>query len=360
MIKTLEMKNLVTLCALLLVQSIWCQNNTIIVLDANKDGIIDPYEALDVLLVLEEENKDGLTIAKFHEKALEKKRQDEEELLELFEEFGQDANGDVQLSNVKGELVDFAEMMDKNKDGVLTKKEVLSFNFEDAELADEQEIMERTEGILKEYKAVNNAFTLETVPKEKRGRFIEYDNNGDETITKEELLHFFRADNIPVQFDVKGKTAYMTGVITAALPATVLRLLNEHPEVDTIEMLTVPGSIDDDANLRAAIYVYKAGLTTKLNASSTVASGGTDFFLGGKKRIVEKGAYMGVHSWGGGPVAATEVPKDDPAHEKYLEFYEAVEVPASFYWYTLEAAPAAGMHKMTEEEMAKYKVRKSE
>ncbi|WP_299535459.1 hypothetical protein [Ulvibacterium sp.] len=354
------MKNLSRLCVFLVIQCLWSQDQVLTVLDANKDGVLDPYEALDVLLTIQKKSNGELTFSSLVELAQRKKQADEQEVLEMFEGFEQDNNGNVILSKLTGEMTSFAKMMDDNEDGLLSMAEAFAFDMEDALLADEEEIQERTEGILKEYKAVNDAFKLERVPKRKRGRFMEYDKNKDAVITKEELLNFFMADNIPVKFKVNGKTAYMTGVITTALPATVLRLLNEHPEVDTIEMLTVPGSIDDEANIRAAFYVNKAGLTTKLNAKSTVASGGTDFFMAGKKRIVEEGAYLGVHSWGGGPVPATEVPKDDPVHVKYLEFYEAVGVPTSFYWYTLEVAPAEGMHKMTAEEIEKYKVRKSE
>jgi hypothetical protein len=79
-------------------------------------------------------------------------------------------------------------------------------------------------------------------------------------------------------------------VITASTPATILQLLFEHPEVTSIEMLTVLGSIDDVANLRTSLYVHKFGLNTKLNANISVASGGTDFFLAGRQRIVEKRA----------------------------------------------------------------------
>jgi hypothetical protein len=91
-----------------------------------------------------------------------------------------------------------------------------------------------------------------------------------------------------------------------------------------------------------------------------IASGGTDFFMAGTKRIVAKGALLGVHSWGGDmdSVPAAEVPRDDPVHIKYLDFYEAVDIPGDFYWYTLDMAPAGGIHFMTEEEIELYQVRK--
>ena len=33
-----------------------------------------------------------------------------------------------------------------------------------------------------------------------------------------------------------------------------------------------------------------------------------------------------------------------------------MDIPEDFYWFTLEAAPAEGMHWMTEAEMARYRV----
>ena len=211
----------------------------------------------------------------------------------------------------------------------------------------------------KQITSISAVGTTAKVDKDKLGRYTQWDENRDGKVTKEEAHNYITADNIPVEFTVKGTTAYMTGVITSSLPSKVLQLIFEHPEVTTIEMITVPGSIDDDANLRAGLYVYERGLTTKLNSRSAVASGGTDFFLAGKQRIVEQGAVLGVHSWGGGNVPATEVPKEDPVHTKYLEFYEKVDIPTSFYWYTLEVAPAKNMHTMTEEEIKKYNVRKN-
>jgi hypothetical protein len=95
----------------------------------------------------------------------------------------------------------------------------------------------------------------------------------------------------------------------------------------------------------------------KILDSNKVASGGTDFFLAGRERTVVNGAMIGVHSWGGGPKAATELPKKHRAHKKYLEYYRAIDIPEEFYWYTLDAAPASDIHFMTEEEIIKYKIR---
>ena len=92
-------------------------------------------------------------------------------------------------------------------------------------------------------------------------------------------------------------------------PAKVFEPILEHPNVKTMEMIRVPGSIDDVSNLRASLYVRRWGLNTKINQRSIIASGGIDFFLAGKTRTVAKGAKIGVHSWGSGGKPATELPK---------------------------------------------------
>ena len=322
------------------------------ILDNNNDGLIEPYEALDVLLQLQQENE-KLSVENFSQISKEIKEAENEEMEAFLDDLDSNKDGIVKLSEIDGEMTEFAEMMDIDQDGILTLNEFSTFDFEKVFLASEEEIKERIDEIFSSYKNVG-FIELSKVTQEEAEKYEEWDTNRDRKVTKSEALALLIADNTPVVFTVEGNTALMNGVITASLPSTVLELLFEHPEVETIEMIMVPGSIDDEANLRAAHYVHKSGLTTKLNENSSVSSGGTDFFLAGKRRIVEKGARIGVHSWGGGPVAATEIPKDDPEHQKYLDFYAAVGVPASFYWYTLEAAPANEMHWMTEKEMITY------
>ena len=184
--------------------------------------------------------------------------------------------------------------------------------------------------------------------------YLEMDLNRDRKVKKDEALLFNQKMNRVADFRIDGDVAYMNGLIDSEMPATVLELLFEHPEVKTIVMEIAPGSLDDEANLRAALYVNKHGLTTELKSNAMIASGGTDFFMAGTKRIVAKGALLGVHSWGG----SEDVPRDDPEHQKYLDFYEAVDVHKDFYWYTMDMAPPDGIHWMTEEEINHYRVRK--
>ncbi len=172
-----------------------------------------------------------------------------------------------------------------------------------------------------------------------------------------ELLTFITSDNQQAELEIVGNIAVMRGVICADTPAKVLRLIHEHPTVRTIQMENVPGSIDDQANLRAAAYVRKFRFTTMLKSSDSVASGGTEFFLAGETRIYEPGAKFGIHSWGGPGYQGKDVPRDDPQHQLYLDHYEEMGIPGGVYWRTLEAAPANDIHWMTEQELDEYRFR---
>jgi hypothetical protein len=246
--------------------------------------------------------------------------------------------------------------MDTDKSKSVTKQEMFDFNFEDAFFLNDKEIKKEIKQIFKEF-ANTETILLNELNDTIHADFEEWDLNGDGQVNKEEAFQYMKADNSAVVFRVKGDVAYMSGVITATTPAKVLELVFEYPNVNTIEMLHVPGSIDDVSNLRASLYIHQFGLSTRLNERSIIASGGTDFFLAGKEREVAKGAKIGVHSWSGGAKPATELSKNHIAHKKYIDYYKIVNIPTEFYWYTLEAAPAYDIHFMTEEEIKKYKVR---
>ncbi len=121
---------------------------------------------------------------------------------------------------------------------------------------------------------------------------------------------------LPAEFAVSGAEAEMTGIIDGTTPGRVLQLFADHPEVDTIVMVDVLGSADDEANLEAALLVRDRGVTMVVPADGEIASGGTDFFAAGKRRIVESGAFVGVHSWAGvidgREIEGGDLPRDDP------------------------------------------------
>ena len=158
-------------------------------------------------------------------------------------------------------------------------------------------------------------------------------------------------------FIVDGHQATMFGAIDSTISCRLNQLFSENPEVDTIIMQYVPGSIDDEANLEGARLLREYNINTIVPADGMIASGGTDFFLAGVERTAAAGAEIGVHSWSNGSdILPIELPRDHEEHQKYLEYYRDMEIPESFYWFTLEAAPAESIHIMTPDEWKQYNI----
>lgn len=155
----------------------------------------------------------------------------------------------------------------------------------------------------------------------------------------------------------RGDLLYVKGVINRASHRRVRKALRNAPDVDVVVLTHVPGSADDMTNLALGRMLRAARYTTYLPAGALVASGGTDLFLAGAARIVERGAQVGVHSWDGDSgTAGDALPRDALDHTLYLDYYRDIGIDEGFYWFTLQAAPPDGMHWMTENEMARYAV----
>ena len=157
--------------------------------------------------------------------------------------------------------------------------------------------------------------------------------------------------------DDSSDTVYMNGVIGSDTLAVMQALFSKYPQIKTIIMQNVPGSMDDDINLLASMEIRNRGINTHIPSDGMVASGGSDMFLAGVKRSLAPGAKIGVHSWSDGSgKAALDYPREHQAHVIYLDYYNAIGITTDFYWYTLEAAPADSIHWMTAEEIALYGV----
>ena len=71
------------------------------------------------------------------------------------------------------------------------------------------------------------------------------------------------------------------------------------------------------------------------------------------------GAQIGVHSWAaGGGVEGADLPRGDPQHDLFLDYYRDIEFPnyTEFYFYTLNAAPSSSIHFMTAEEIVRWQI----
>jgi len=326
------------------------------IFDSNKDGLINPYEAFDILLMMRKDSKEDISLKNISKLTVKIKKEQNQESLDLLKDVDKNGNDIIEFSEVDDEILSFLVLMDKDKSKSVTKQEMFNFNIEDALFLNDKNIKKEIKQIFKEF-AKTETIVLNELNNTIRADFEKWDLNRNEQVSKQEAYDYMKADNTPVAFKIDGNIAYMTGVITASTPAKVLELVFEHPNVKTIEMIHVPGSIDDVSNIRASLYVHQFELNIRLNERSIIASGGTDFFLAGKERTVAKGAKIGVHSWSGGSKPATELSKKHKAHKKYLDYYRIVNIPDEFYWFTLEAAPAHDIHFMTEEEIEIYKIR---
>lgn len=188
-----------------------------------------------------------------------------------------------------------------------------------------------------------------------------------EDLTPEQLAEAVSAHLVPEDFeeprgirlyiDVRGDLLFVKGVVNTRSHRRVHRALKEAPDVHTAVLTYIPGSAHDEVNLALGRMLREMGMTTYLPTKGEVASGGTDLFLAGEQRHVERGALIGVHSWSTNDGETGDMlPRDHPEHEAYLTYYREIEIPEDFYWYTLQAAPPEDMHWMTEEEMKQYSV----
>ena len=184
-----------------------------------------------------------------------------------------------------------------------------------------------------------------------------FDTSGDRRLELVEFLPLAAASELPATFTVEGKVATMSGTITGSTPGRFLRVLLEHRDVNELVLAFVPGSMNDEANGALLDLAHQSGVTIRVPRGGSTASGGADLLLAGKRRIVEQGAMVGIHSWSGEGVEGRDLPKDHESHAFYVNRFAALGIDPAFYWRTLEAAPADGMHYMTEDEIHQFGVR---
>ncbi len=160
--------------------------------------------------------------------------------------------------------------------------------------------------------------------------------------------------------EIKGNEAYLSGVLGTVTYSQIKDLIINHPKIKTIVMTQISGSLNDAVNLHTGRLLRENGFTTKLLSDSDIASGGVDLFCAGVKRIIEKGAKIGVHSWCcTNGLTAIELSKEHPAHQNQLAYFSMVlgsKNGPSFYFYTLEASPFNSIHYMTDEEIKKWNI----
>lgn len=159
---------------------------------------------------------------------------------------------------------------------------------------------------------------------------------------------------ILTEMKVDGPNIIMNGPINSKTYNQFVSLLEENPQVTTLVEENMPGSIDDETMIKLAYFVREHQLNTHLRSTSKIDSGAVDLFLSGVERTMEQGAHIGVHSWSDGGHEGADFPMDAPQHEANRKYIEDMLGSDEFYWFTIYAAPADGIHEMTEDEIMRY------
>ncbi len=160
-------------------------------------------------------------------------------------------------------------------------------------------------------------------------------------------------------FVIDGSRAVMSGEVGTGTLAQLAHLVNWHPEVDTLVLANVPGSVDDDALRATGRIVREAGLSTEVPAGGFAASGGVDLFAAGTDRVVGEGASLAVHAWEdvAAGVAADEIPAGDARHRPYLDYLSEMlgdVAGPDLYFFTINAAGPDDLHLLTAAEIERY------
>ena len=160
--------------------------------------------------------------------------------------------------------------------------------------------------------------------------------------------------------EIKGNEAFISGDLGTVTYAQMKDLIQNHPEIKTLVLTQISGSVNDDVNMHTGRIVREHGFTTKVLKDSDIASGGVDLFCAGKERIVVKGAKIGIHSWCCvDDQTAIEISKNHPAHQYQLEYFTMMmgdSIGPAFYFHTLSASPFDGIHYMSDEEIQNWTV----
>ncbi len=163
-------------------------------------------------------------------------------------------------------------------------------------------------------------------------------------------------DYTPLSFAIVDDRIIAIGEIDGASLDTFEDIIEDHPDIRTLVLQNIGGSVDDVSNVEFSRVIREMGFTTVVPSDGLVASGGTDLFLAGTRRIIETGACIGVHSWAAEDFTATDLSRESAEHDRYLDYYDDIGIDPDFYWFTIEIAPADGMHWMTPKEITQYGV----
>jgi len=156
------------------------------------------------------------------------------------------------------------------------------------------------------------------------------------------------------RLEVSGDRLMVSGEINALTLEQFEEVMAALPDIKTLVLTGISGSSDDATNVRLGYRVRELGLSTHVPPGAEIYSGGVDLFLAGVRRTVGEGAVLGVHSWADDAREGADYPKDSPVHDEIRTYTAAMLGDDRFYWFTLSAAPADGIHVMKETEIREF------
>lgn len=158
-----------------------------------------------------------------------------------------------------------------------------------------------------------------------------------------------------LRFEVDGRYAYGYGFADGRSQNTVDKLVSDHPDVDTLVFVAMPGTRDLASNYHLARSIRRAGLNTELRSDSRIASGAVDLFLAGSTRTVACGAMIGVHAWGMGGYDAQDAWWDN-YRSTSRGFLADMGIDPDFYDFTTQAAGTESIHWLSVDEINRWRV----
>jgi hypothetical protein len=159
-----------------------------------------------------------------------------------------------------------------------------------------------------------------------------------------------------LRFDVRGNSAYVFGTTDSNSHNLVKNFVRDNPQVDTLILQGMPGTIDMNTNRRVVMDIRAAGLATHVPADGRIASGAVDWFIAGRPRTIECGAMIGVHSWGSPTGERADKTFFDAQRGTQRAFLSKMSVDPDFYEFTRSAAGPNDIHWLTVEEMLRYRL----
>jgi hypothetical protein len=158
----------------------------------------------------------------------------------------------------------------------------------------------------------------------------------------------------PNTYRVDGARMFVSGEITPRTPDSFVALIEANPQVQTIVLMDMPGSVDEDAVHDLGYFIREAGLDTHLTPQSAIYSGAVDLFIAGNRRTMVCCAEIGVHDWADGYGDGSDYPAEAWEHDANVAYFQTMLGSDAFYWFTLQAAPSGQIHLMTPSELGRF------